>query len=152
MKKISLILLTILLLVGCTKEKKTEVFSLDEELYNNASIIEIDSSEFKELEKNKNNFAVFVHLSGCTSCSEFRKVLDSFTTENNMTLYSIEYKEMKKTSIYKFVEYAPSLILYKDGEMVKYLDSVSDEDLPFYEDVESFKKWFSKYVRMNYQK
>ena len=78
MKKFLVIIFLALLLVGCGKdeEKKIEKFYLEDSHYGNAAITEITLEELETLEKEKKNFGVFVYLPGCTSCAQFRTVLE----------------------------------------------------------------------------
>ncbi|MBQ8659913.1 MAG: hypothetical protein IJ475_03665 [Bacilli bacterium] len=143
MKKFLVLIVLSLLLVGCGKVEK---FYLEDELYNEGVITEIDVDKLHTLEEEKKNFAVFVYLPGCTSCAEFRTVLDEFVLDNKIEFYTISITKAKGTSIDDAIEYAPSLILYKEGKVVSYLDSTSDKDKPALTNVDSFKKWLETYI------
>lgn len=143
MKKFLVLIVLSLLLVGCGKVEK---FYLEDELYNEGVITEIDVDKLHTLEEDKKNFAVFVYLPGCTSCAEFRTVLDEFIVDNKIELYTISITKAKGTSIDDAIEYAPSLVLYKDGKVVSYLDSTSDKDKPALTNVDSFKEWLDEYI------
>ena len=143
MKKFLVLIVLSLLLVGCGKVEK---FYLEDELYNEGVITEIDVDKLHTLEDEKKNFAVFVYLPGCTSCAEFRTVLDEFVLDNKIEFYTISITKAKGTSIDDAIEYAPSLILYKEGKVVSYLDSTSDKDKPALTNVDSFKKWLETYI------
>lgn len=145
MKKFLLILLLSLTLFGCG-EKKIEKYYLDDEHYEQGAITEIELSDFEKLEKDKKNFAVFVYLPGCTSCAAFRKVLDNFIVDNKLEIYTISILDCENTSIDDAVEFAPSLVLFKDGEVVEALDSTSNEDKPALTSVDGLKKWLDKYI------
>ncbi len=148
MKKLWLLLsLIALLLCGC--EKKVEPFKLDDEYYNKKEVINVDENDFNKLIKDKKSFVIFVYMSGCLSCSDFDNVLVDFLEENKITIYKIAYADAKETSLKKKILYAPSLVIFKEGKMVAYLDAVSKEDLPYYESSEELKKWFTKYVELN---
>ena len=142
MKKKSLVLIAIvLMLVGC----KVEKFYLDDKHYEEVGIVEIDNKELKKLENDKNNFGIFVFLPGCSSCAEFRTVLDEFTSANNMMFYSISIQDVDGTAAEK-LEYAPSFILYKEGKVVDMLDPASDDDTSYYKDANKFKEWLDEYI------
>ena len=143
MKKFLVLIVLSLLLVGCGKVEK---FYLEDELYNEGVITEIDVDKLHTLEDEKKNFAVFVYLPGCTSCAEFRTVLDEFVLDNKIEFYTISITKAKGTSIDDAIQYAPSLILYKEGKVVSYLDSTSDKDKPALTNVDSFKKWLETYI------
>lgn len=151
MKKFLVILFTALLLVGCGKEKEKQVekFYLEDQHYGNPVITEISKNELEELEESKKNFAVFVYLPGCTSCAEFRTVLDEYVVEKNIEIYTISILRAKETSIDEVVEFAPSLVLYNKGEVVTYLDSTSDEHIPALTSSEGLTKWLENYIYLS---
>ena len=140
-KKLLLLVAIVILLVGCKQEK----FYLEDVHYGNGVITDIDKKELKLLEKEKQNFAVFVYLPGCSSCAEFRTVLTEFVEEKNIEVYSISITDVDGTGVDK-VEYAPSLVLYNEGKVVDLLDSASDEDLPYFKEVSSLKEWLEEYI------
>lgn len=151
MKKFFLIIILTLVLVGCGKEenKKIEKFYLEDSHYGNAAITEITLEELETLEKDKKNFGVFVYLPGCTSCAQFRTVLEEYTVNNNIEFYTISILDAKDSSIDEVIEYAPSLVLYKDGKVVSYLDSVSDEHISALTTVDGFNTWLEKYIYLS---
>lgn len=140
-KKLLLLVAIVILLVGCKQEK----FYLEDVHYGNGVITDIDKKELKLLEKEKKSFAVFVYLPGCSSCAEFKKVLNEFVEEKNIEVYSISITDVEGTGVEK-VEYAPSLVLYNEGKVVDLLDSASDEDLPYFKEVTSLTEWLEEYI------
>lgn len=143
-KKLILLVVVLLLLVGCKQDK----FYLDSEHYGKAAITDIDSNRLKEIEKDGNKTLVFVYLPGCSSCTEFKAVLNDFTTEYNLGLYSISIRDVEGTKA-ENIEYAPSLMIYNDGKVVDYLDSASDEDLPYFKSVDKLKEWLDQYIYLS---
>lgn len=143
MKRIVLVILLALMIVGCGKVEK---FYLEDELYEQGKITEITVNELKKLEEEEKSFAVFVYLPGCTSCAEFRTVLEQFVEDNNLEVYTISILDTENTSISEVVEYAPSLVLYNKGEMVDYLDSTSDKDKPALTSVDGLNNWLEEYI------
>lgn len=140
-KKLLLLVAIVILLVGCKQEK----FYLEDVHYGNGVITDIDKKELKLLEKEKQSFAVFVYLPGCSSCAEFKKVLNEFVEEKNIEVYSISITDVEGTGVEK-VEYAPSLVLYNEGKVVDLLDSASDEDLPYFKEATSLTEWLEEYI------
>lgn len=145
-KKLLLVFTIMLLVTGCGKVEK---FYLEDESYGEYAITDISLKEFEKLEKDKENFAIFVYLPACTSCAEFRGVLEKFLKEEKMNFYSISIKEVKETSIDEVVDYAPALVLYKEGKVVDYLDSTSDEDKPYFKNAKDLKVWLEEYIYLN---
>ena len=145
MKKILALALLSLLLIGCTKEK----FYFDDLYYKEYKIEEVDSNTFNELVKDKSSFAVFVYLSGCTSCSKFSTVLDSVLKEKNVTVLKLSYKDLKGTILEDKVKYSPSLVLINKGTIESYLRSDKDSDLIYFEDSEKLEEWINNYAYLS---
>lgn len=141
-KKLLTIIVLMLMIVGCGYEK----FYLEDEYYESAKITEITIDEFKELEEEKKNFMVFVYLPGCTSCAQFKSVLEEYLKDHTLEIYSISILETEGTSIRENVQYAPSMVLYKEGEVVVALDSTSDDDKPALTTTDGFNKWLDEYI------
>ena len=49
--------------------------------------------------------------------------------------------------MYNEVKYYPSFAIYKDGELIDFLDAESDEDLNRYKDIVEFEQWFNGYIQ-----
>ena len=145
MKKIIYIFLLLLVLTGGTKEK----FKLEDKYYNNPSFEEIDSKQLNELEDNKESFLVMVYTTGCFSCMDFEKVLTEFTKEYNLQIFRINIKDIDNTNISGKIKYTPSLVIYNEGEVYKYLDAESDKDTKYYKDTTNLKEWLDKYILFN---
>ena len=152
-KKLIIILLVLILIILVSllilnSNKKAKPIDIEEKYYNTNELIDINKKELEKLEKDKESFVLFIYLPGCTSCAAFSEVLKEFQEKNNITIYKTEIKYAKDTSIGKKVKYAPSFVVYKEGKYISYLDPTKDQDLPYYEDVYKFTKWFKKYVNI----
>lgn len=142
-KKLLLIIALMLLLVGCGSKEK---FYLEDSYYGDNKLVEINNSELIKLEEDKKDFVLFVYLPGCSSCAEFKTVLEDFLKENNISINTISILENKDTAVEDKVKFAPSFLIYKDGKVVDFLDSNSNEDMPYFKDANNFKNWLEKYV------
>ena len=145
MKKILCVLLVVILLSGCSKEK----FSLENKYYDNGEFSEIDKTKLNELEDNSESFLVMVYTTGCFSCMDFEKVLTEFTKDNNLTVFRININDIEGTKIEEKIKYTPSLVIYKKGALYKYLDANSDDDTEYYKSTDSLKKWLDKYITLS---
>ena len=145
MKKILCVLLVVILLSGCSKEK----FSLENKYYDNGEFSEIDKTKLNELEDNSESFLVMVYTTGCFSCMDFEKVLTEFTKDNNLTVFRININDIEGTKIEEKIKYTPSLVIYKKGNVYKYLDASSDDDTEYYKSTNSLKKWLDKYITLS---
>ena len=140
-KKLLVLIAMVLMLVGCKPEK----FYLDDEHYDSEGIVEIDNKELKKKEKNEDNFGIFVYLPGCSSCAEFKTVLNEFTEDEDMMVYSISILDVKGTQAEE-LDFAPSFIVYKEGKAVDMLDPASNDDMPYFKSADKFEEWLEEYV------
>ena len=69
-----------------------------------------------------------------------------------MKLYAIGYDKLKGNDITKKVSYAPSVMIFKNGKLVTYLDAESNEDYNRYQNKKEFKKWLAKYIYLEKEK
>ena len=143
-----LLLVPILLLTSCNKNT-TYPFYLNEKYYNEYNVIDLTSiDDFKTLEKAKDSFAIYVYLPGCLTCNAFKPILNEYLEKEEITIYSISYTKVKDKSntLKSNISYAPSVALFNEGELVTYLDALSDEHIDYYSSVEGFSNWFETYV------
>lgn len=145
MKKLFLIFICILL-TGCVNQNKDIIFSLEDKYYEKATYLDITSSELDKLIDNKESFAVFIYQPLCNTSYEFSLILDEFINKYNITLYKIEFSNIKDTKISKYIKYYPSLAIFYKGDIINYLDANSNEDIDYYKNIDSFESWFSKNV------
>lgn len=142
MKKVFVTLVLLIILVGCGNKK----FYLDEEHYEKGVITSITRDELNKLEKDKKNFMVFVYLPGCTSCAEFRSVLEGYIEDNTLEFYTIAINDLKDSVILEHIEFAPSLVLYKEGKIVDALDAASDKDKAALTTEDGLVDWLDDYI------
>ena len=156
--KIIILLFVLTLSVACSKkEEKIEPFKLDEMVVFDEKIDEdteelvtttIEKEELQKLIDDKKSFGVYVFLPGCSSCAAFREVLKEYQKNHEINFYSTQIKSAKETVIGEKIKYAPSFVIFKEGEIVAYLDAESDDDLPYYKTADKFNEWLTKYVIM----
>ena len=143
MKKIIVLILISLLLVGCNVKIR-----LEDKYYKRSEFIDIDHSKVEDLIKSKENFVVFIYQPMCTMSSDFEKLLDEYMDIRKISIYKMSFTDMKKTSLKDIVKFYPSFIIFKDGEVVDFLDADSDEDTNNYKILKAFKEWFEGYVEI----
>ena len=76
MKKVLLVLLVMLSLVGCSKGTYTEP-------------VEIKYDEFQSKIDNKESFVLFMWQTGCSHCEAFEPTLKEVIKEKDILIYSI---------------------------------------------------------------
>lgn len=141
-KNLLVLIILVLMLVGCGNKK----FYLDDEYYEKGVITDITLDEINKLEKDEKSFMVFVYLPGCTSCAEFRSVLNKYIETHKLEFFTISINDISGTEIRKRVEFAPSLVLFNKGKIVDALDATSDEDKPALTSEEGLTKWLEQYI------
>ena len=104
--------------------------------------------QLKQMENDKQTFAVYVYLPGCASCASFYPIVKEFSQSNQIDMYALILSDFSKTdnSISSRVTYTPSMFIYKDGEVVAYLDPGSNDDLVYYQSLEGLTTWFNRYI------
>lgn len=144
MKKILCIAILLIMLTACTKEK----IKLNDTYYDNPSFEEVDGNTLKELEDDSESFLVMVYTTGCFSCMDFEKVLTEFTKEYKLNIFRINIENIEKTKLNNKIKYTPSLVIYKEGKVYKYLDADSDKDTKYYKSTDTLKEWLDKYIEL----
>ena len=146
MKKLILIILTIILITGCKKQNIEKMY-LEDKYYNESEYMEVTARDIKKL--NQETYLVFTYNNYCNlkiPCDTiFKKVMDKY----NITILSLPFEEMKRTFIYDKVKYAPSVVIVKQNKVISYLDAEKNEDYNKYQNENEFEKWLSKYIYLN---
>jgi len=143
MKKI-LLLTIILISFGCSNK-----FYLNESYYKKAEIIKIDQDEYNRLVNSEETFIIFISALLCPAVTDFRDIINEFTINNNLTIYEINFENIKETNLDKKVKYYPSVAIIKKGKVVRYLDADSKKDKECYESISGLEECLSKYIYLN---
>ena len=96
----------------------------------------------------KENFILYTYNNFCTfkvSCDE---IFNESIKELNITILKIPFDEFKTTSLYNEVNYAPSVILIKEGKIIEYIDPEKNDDLSKYQDKKEFISWIKEYINI----
>ena len=142
---ISLIAIIISLILTFTNNK----FSLEDKYYNNGKIIQISGEEYNALIKEKESFIVFVHLPGvCLFNLPFAPIVEEYVSTTNITIYSLNFKDIDNTNLEEKIQYSPSVVLIKKGKINKYLDPNKESDLKYYKDINDFDNWINSYIKI----
>ena len=141
MKKVVLFIITLLLVTGC-KEKQIEKFYLNNKYYNEGNYITIKNLDNLE----KDSYVLYTYNNYCTFKKPCEQVFKEYMGKYKIDFYSMPIDYFKKTSFYREVRYAPSIILVKNGKIVTYLDANKDKDLDKYQDSKKFEEWINEYI------
>lgn len=107
--------------------------------------------DLNKLEEKHETFPLFVFLESCSTCAEFFPIVEEYAMNNDIEMYCINLHDIYKNtnSITSRIAYAPSIFIYKDGEVVDYLDSASKDDYDYYKSVEKLSEWFDTNININ---
>ena len=147
------IIFVILILIICTIslvlfiKNKDNKFYLDKEYYDNIGLSDTSIDEVEKLIENKKSFILFTYNDFCNFSIPCDSVFEKAAKANNIKILQIPFKNFKKSSLYKTVKYAPSLIIIHDGKIIDFLDANSDDDYNLYQKEEEVSKWFKKYIK-----
>ena len=146
---VALIIVVAAIVVFLIFQNQSKIFSLESKYYNTGEKIEINISELEELISDKESFVVFVSQDMCLASSNFEVVINDFLEEYPITIYEINYSELKESDLGDFLEHYPSFVIYKNGKVVDFLDANADEDTDYYKTKEGFKNWVTQYVNLD---
>lgn len=150
-KKLIIIIISLVVLIGIgmtiilTSNNKQK-FYLDDVYYNNTGLKDVKTKEVDKLIKNKKSFVLFTYNDFCTFSVPCDSVFEDASKSLDIQILQIPYRDFKKTVLKKEIDYGPSILIIKEGKVVKYLDAESDKDKELYQDVSKFKTWLSKYI------
>ena len=123
MKKVLLVLLVMLSLVGCSKGTYTEP-------------VEIKYDEFQSKIDNKESFVLFMWQTGCSHCEAFEPTLKEVIKEKDILIYSINLKNLTEEEYAKlenktFIKGTPTMVYIEKGSVqsAKLVGNKSKEDL-----------------------
>ncbi len=151
MKRIFIIMLSILLLTGCTNklnqnDDKERIY-LSDEYYRKGEFIDLNSKDL--LDKKNDTYVLFTYNSYCNLPVSCEEIFKDFAKKYKIDFISISYEEFKKTKFHDTVEYAPSVMIIEKDNIIGYLDANSDDDLNRYQDLNEFESWMDKYIYFN---
>ena len=125
-------------------------FYLEQKYYGKNDFVKVNNKDISRLRKE--NYLLFTYNNYCTFPKPCEDVFKEFIVHYDVAILSIPFDEYKKTSFYKKVKYAPSVIIVRDGKIVDYLDADSDDDLDRYQDTSAFEEWLGQYIYFDEKK
>ena len=146
---VALIIVVAAIVVFLIFQNQSKIFSLESKYYNTGEKIEINISELEELINDKESFVVFVSQDMCLASSNFEVVINDFLEEYPITIYEINYSELKESDLGDFLEYYPSFVIYKNGKVVDFLDANADEDTDYYKTADGLRSWVTTYISLD---
>ena len=120
MKKIILMLISLLIITGCDNSvfKKYEVVNKSSEKH--TTTIELTYDEYEAKIKNKDSFVLLMWQTGCSHCISFEPTLNKIISYYNLEIYSINLKnvsdyEYSKIENKTYITGTPTTVVFKDG-------------------------------------
>lgn len=150
MKRIFILLISIIILTGCFNSKINQNDDIDRiylssEYYNKGEFIEVESLD----ELDDKTYILFTYNNFCNMSVPCDEIFESFMKKYNIDFIKIPFEKFKTTYVYNTVKYAPSIVLISNKEIISYLDANKDEDLNKYQDEKEFEKWLNNYIYFN---
>lgn len=145
-----LLTVAIILIIERDMIRKTNnfLFYLDEKYYGTGTFMEVTPEEVTDLIEGKESFAIYIHRPFCSASYEFNKILTQFANEQQISFYRISFEDMQKTEMGDVIEYYPSFAIFREGELIDFLEADNDEDLNRYKDKDVFAQWFGSYIQL----
>ena len=106
-------------------------------------LVEITAEEFQQMVRAKKSFVAIAHMTICSAEYPLTTVAKQLAREENMKIYALPEEEFKKTGLAAEIKYLPTAVIYKNGELVKYLDAGADEDMKYYQSKEGLAEWIN---------
>lgn len=125
---------------------KPAPFRLNEQFYGTAELTSISVDELQRLVDDKASFVVFISQPSCRASADFEKILQSFIAKHPMKFYEIAFSDLKNLPFAKGVRFYPSFLVFKNGQLVDFLEADSDEDASAYTSLDGFETWFTKQI------
>ena len=120
MKRVVVLFFLAFFLCGCNKN----LVKLDSKYYKESSFIEVNKDELNDLISKEESFMLFIYQPLCQTSYEFNTVVTRFSKEYQMTIYKIEFEDVKKTSLGEDIKYYPSFAIVNKGKLVDFLKSI----------------------------
>ena len=150
-KKVIFVIIPLLLIGIITfvlMNNKSDKFSLEDKYYGTGEFIDVSNSELENIIKNKENFLLYTYNNYCSLPIPCDSIFGSVMKEYGFNILQIKFSDFKETNLYKKVKLAPSVLIFKDGKLIEFLDAESDNDLKKYQDKEEFKNWLNNYIEL----
>ena len=106
----------------------------------------LTTEELDNKMNNKETFALYISLPGCSTCAKFNPIISKYNEYKLIDIYTANYSDidLEDEVIKQIVKYTPTVLLFKDGNLLDALLPDSDDDLPHYKSVKSLSEWFNE--------
>lgn len=122
MKKILIIIFSLILISGILTVSIIKLLNTDIALYENTS-----TDKIQEMISNKETFIVYMYQKSCPSCQEVKPILNDYIKEDKATILAIDINSDKNKNYLSQdlnVKGTPTIIFYNNGIETGRLTSV----------------------------
>lgn len=128
--------------------EQTEHFRLSDEYYAHGELRDIDAETFSQLIAEQKSFIVMAHMITCPAETPLHTTTETLVSTDNLVIFGMMDDEFKQTSLHDTVKYLPTAAIYRDGQLVAWLDAESDTDLPAYKSADGLRNWLAQYIEL----
>lgn len=122
----------------------TERAIIDAEYVGSTELRVIDAEEYEKMVSEGKSFILTSYLPTCTA--HMIKFSQDISEEKNVSLFYMEWSDIKKTSLKGVVEFSPSVIIISKGKPIAHLNANSNDDIEKYNNYDVFKAWIEENV------
>lgn len=122
-----------------SKPEVVAPITLDDEYLNGFEVKTLSKDGYDALVKEQKTFLVISYLPGCTA--QILSFASKFAEKQQITIYYMDFSDLKATTLHEKVKYSPSMIIISKGQILDFLKSDSDEDTEKYNNYEAFSAW-----------
>ena len=119
MKKLVLLLISIVIIAGCFNKKinqndNKERIYLSSEYYNKGEFLEVDNLD----NLSDKTYIVFTYNNFCNMSVPCDKIFESFMEKYSIDFLKISFENFKNSPFYNEVKYAPSVIIINNEKII----------------------------------
>lgn len=111
-----------------------------------SEIIDADISELETLAAEHKSFLVFVSMPECSAADVLEDSIQKIISDTKLQFYKISFMYLRDTDLASPVRHYPSLLIFKNGQLLTCLDSTSDDDTDAFMNADGLRKWLKKYI------
>lgn len=118
---------------------------IDSEYVGSTELRIIDAEEYEKMVSEGKSFILTSYLPTCTA--RMIKFSQNISEEKNISLFYMDWSDIKKTSLKDVVEFSPSAIIISKGKPIAHLNANSNDDIEKYNNYDVFKAWIEEKVK-----
>lgn len=123
----------------------TERAVIDTEYVGSTELRIIDAEEYEKMVSEGKSFILTSYLPTCTA--HMIKFSQNISEEKKISLFYMDWSDIKKTSLKGKVEFSPSVIIISKGKPIAHLNANSNDDIEKYNNYDVFKAWIEEKVK-----